>query len=97
MTRTLEGGLLEQVQALKSKIDEVMASRTDKEDDYGNFMQSGGHTEPEPMVPESSQVLVVADVHEPPKYEDEEEPSVEVVQADEVAQAGRMDEHGVEV
>ena len=44
MARTLEESLLEQVQALKSKIDEVMASHTDKEDDYGDFMQSSGHT-----------------------------------------------------
>ena len=90
MARTLEESLLEQVQALKSKIDEVMASHADKDDDFEDFMQSTDHSEPDPVVPESSQVQVVVDVHEQPKYTDEDEPSVEVVQEDGVAQAVGM-------
>ena len=91
MARTLEKSLLEQVQALKSKIDEVMTSHTDKDNDHGNFMQSNDHTEPDPVVPQ-----VVVDIHEQPKYEDKDKPSVEVVQADRVAQVEGMDEHGAE-
>ena len=53
MARKLEESLLEQVQALKSIIDEVMVSRTDKEDDYGDFMWPSP-TEPDSRVPESS-------------------------------------------
>ena len=64
MARMLEESLLQQVQALKSKIDKVMASHTDKNDDYGDFMQSRNHSEPDPIAPESSQVQVVVDVHE---------------------------------
>ena len=79
MAITLEESLLEQVQSLKSKIDEIMVSHTDKDDDYGDFMQSSDHTEPDPVVPKSSQIQVVVDVHEQPKYKDEDEPSVEVV------------------
>ena len=70
MARTLEENLLEQVQALKSKIDEVMASHTNKDDDFGDFMHSSDHSEPDPVVPESSQVQVVVDDHERPKYSD---------------------------
>ena len=46
MARTLEEGLLEQVQALKSKIDEVITSHTDRDDEYDDFMQTS-HTEQE--------------------------------------------------
>ena len=83
MAKTLEESLLEQVQALKNKIDEVMASHTDKEDEYDDFMQTS-HTEPESRMPESSQIQVVADVHGQPREEDE--PSVEVVQEGQVVQ-----------
>ena len=93
MARTLEESLLEQVQALKSKIDEVMASHTDKEDDYGDFMRPSP-TEPESRVPESSQTQVVVDVHE--KCEDEDMPSVEVVQEAGVVQVEDLDKHGVQ-
>ena len=92
MARTLEESLLEQVQVLKSKIDEVMASHTDKEDEYYDFMQPS-HTEPESRVPESSQVQVVVDVHEQPKNEDES--SVGVVQEVGVVQVEDLDEYGV--
>ena len=88
----LEKSLLEQVKALKSKIDEVMASHTDKEDEYDDFMQPSP-TEPESRVPESSQIQVLADVHEQPKEEDE--PSVEAVQGVGAVQVEDLDEHGV--
>ena len=68
----LEESLLEQVQALRSKIDKVMASHTDKDDDFGDFMQSSDHSEPKPVVPKSSQVQVVVDIHEEPRYTDED-------------------------
>ena len=93
MARTLEESLLEQVQALRSKIEEVMASHTDKDDDFGDFMQSSDHSEPDTVVPESSQVQVDADIHEQPNYSDDDEPSVKVVQGDGVAQAGGVDKH----
>ena len=66
MARMLEESLLEHVQALKRKIDEVMVSHTDNDDDYGDFMQSSDHSEPDPVAPESSQVQVVVDVHDGP-------------------------------
>ena len=43
----------------------------------------------------SSQVQVVAEVHEQPNYSDVGEPSVEVIREDGVAQAWGVDEHGM--
>ena len=66
MARTIAESLLEQVQALKNKIDEVMLSHTDKNEEFGDYMESSDHSEPDPVVPESSQVQMVVDVHEQP-------------------------------
>ena len=73
-----------------------MMSHTDKDDDYGDIMLLSDHSEPDPVAPESSQVQVVVDIHEQPKFTDEEESSVEVVQGDGVAQVVGVDEYGVE-
>ena len=103
MARTLEKSLLEQVQALRSKIEEVMASQMEKVDDYDDFMQSSDQSDteelerqPDPVAPKSSKVQVVVDVHEQSKFPDADEPSVEVVQEVGKAQAVGEDEHGIE-
>ena len=77
-------------------MEEVMAHQTGKDDGYSDFIQSSHHSETDPEVPESSQVQVFVDVHERPKFPDADEPSVEVVQEVEEAQAIGVDEHGVE-
>ena len=50
-------------------------------------------TEPESRVPESSQIQVVADVHEQPRKEDE--PSMQVVQEEGEIQEEDLDEYGM--
>ena len=66
MANTLGECLLEQVKALKSKIDEAMVSHTDKDDDYEDFMRESP-PEPELGDPESMQIQVVVDVHNSPR------------------------------
>ena len=39
MARRLEDSLLEQVQFIRSKIEGIMASQTEQDDDFGDFMQ----------------------------------------------------------
>ena len=92
MATTPEESLLEQVQALRSKIEEVMGSETEKADDYGDFMQSSDQSDtedlerqPDPVAPESSQVQMVVDIHER-----------HVLLQVGKAQAVGVDEHGVE-
>ena len=72
MARTLEESLLQQVQFMKSKIEDIMASQIEQDDDFRDFMQPSPHTEQEvvarlPVLVEHRppDIQVDVEVHEP--------------------------------
>ena len=102
MARTLEESLSEQVQFMRSKMEEIMASQTEQGNDFGDFMQPSVQTEsevldrqPVSIVQRPPDVQVVFDIHEAPKIRADEN-SVVVVQEHAETQVVGEDGHGVE-
>ena len=103
MARTLEESLLEQVQFMRSKIDEIMASQSGRGDGFSDFMQTSDQTEsevvdrqPVSVLQRPPEVQVVANIHEEPKSPDGDDTSVVVIQEHVEAPVAGEDGHGVE-